>query len=356
MDSAQLLFAYRAPISSQHTDTRVPNHRSTAWHVQQTSSAAVVRESATCDPQFEKYTHIPRAQFLLSRALSLHADGRTREALRLFAELETYQPRDKRTLNARARIYADIGRTDLALADMNKVLQGTPKCLSTMTNRALLFAQEKKYAKALEDLECVLSIDSDFMPALSARGDVYAAMESWNRALQDYSRVLRLLGPRHRMSPELQQKAIHAQNMQSLAPPQRQVSYDLPDSAQSTQDSQSDPKTPEIEQSPSQTPSISGDGRDSPLRGLSKNKPLIREPLTGDHSPKSQSSHSRTSSIRSAQAPNDLEPMSTNQDAELPPNLDPTTASVDNPSAGASKDKKKRFLRMPSFGKKSSKS
>jgi tetratricopeptide (TPR) repeat protein len=92
----------------------------------------------------------------------------------------------------RGVVFQNIGETEKALADFNRVLELDHENLSAYNNRGAIYRVLKEYDKALADYSEAIALNPEYSKAYNNRGNVYMEMEQFDKALIDYSKAIEL--------------------------------------------------------------------------------------------------------------------------------------------------------------------
>jgi tetratricopeptide (TPR) repeat protein len=91
--------------------------------------------------------------------------------------------------NTRARLYAEIGRHDLALKDYSKTIELKPDRQSSYMDRGKYFAKTGKHDQAVKDFNTAIKIKPGYEPYVE-RGFSYFKLGKLNLALKDYNTAI----------------------------------------------------------------------------------------------------------------------------------------------------------------------
>ena len=123
------------------------------------------------------------------------------EAIWLFTQVLSAQPRSVEALNSRAIAYLERGRpgdVELALSDLSRAVTITPDRAATHLNLAVAYLErgsEGDWDRALDSLDEALSYDSDFASAYVNRAAAYVARDApgdLDLALGDLAKALEI--------------------------------------------------------------------------------------------------------------------------------------------------------------------
>ncbi len=96
----------------------------------------------------------------------------------------------------RANLLDRMGRTKEALADYARAAKANPKNTQTLTSSAILLAKVGRNEEALKQISGVFAIDPENNEALRVRGDIHSNLKQYEQAVRDYSKSIEL-GPEH---------------------------------------------------------------------------------------------------------------------------------------------------------------
>ncbi|HEY5315215.1 MAG TPA: tetratricopeptide repeat protein, partial [Pirellulales bacterium] len=117
-------------------------------------------------------------------------DGRARLA-RVEQELQDF-PGDADRYLQRARIHADAGRTEDALADANAALRLAPANADAFLLRAEIYVRLERFDAALVDYERAIELMPGSSRGYCLRARLWVARGEWHQAIADYDAALRL--------------------------------------------------------------------------------------------------------------------------------------------------------------------
>ena len=84
-------------------------------------------------------------------------------------------PNDPQAYNARGLLLAQGGKSEEALADLNKAIGLDPGYGHAYANRATVYRHTKKLDQALADYNRAIALDANYAPAWLGRGMIYKA-------------------------------------------------------------------------------------------------------------------------------------------------------------------------------------
>ena len=92
----------------------------------------------------------------------------------------------------RSRTLVRERQFERALGDLDQALRLNPRDAKTHQSRAAVYAASGDQARAIEDYSAAIRFDPHYALAYQGRGDAYARTGRPELALQDYSEVIRL--------------------------------------------------------------------------------------------------------------------------------------------------------------------
>lgn len=127
----------------------------------------------------------------LNRGLAYAEAGRHEAAIADLDAALQLNPRSDLALNNRAGCHAYLGNWQAALRDFDGAIQVKPKP-DYLINRGIARRKMGDPAGAIEDFTAVIAADPQNVRALSERADAYREAGDWTAAIADYESVLRL--------------------------------------------------------------------------------------------------------------------------------------------------------------------
>ncbi len=113
--------------------------------------------------------------------------------LQYFDNALRINPSNESTLYARARLLQEIGKTDEAISEYNKLAERKKDCPECYYNLGAIYVEVKKdYAQALKNFTKAIEQSPDYATAYFARGYTYARMRNKEKARQDYQQCLKI--------------------------------------------------------------------------------------------------------------------------------------------------------------------
>lgn len=88
--------------------------------------------------------------------------------------------------------YKNAGKTDLALADLNKAIDLDGNNALACFNRGIIFEDAKKYDLALADYNRSVDLDPGFAQAYNNRGNLFSGAGRYDQALADFNKAIKL--------------------------------------------------------------------------------------------------------------------------------------------------------------------
>ncbi|MFN4151860.1 MAG: tetratricopeptide repeat protein, partial [Candidatus Sericytochromatia bacterium] len=148
-----------------------------------------IEEDSSTDNLISGYTERGRIYYLLSNYNLSFKD------LSYAINLDPESPDNIDSYKLRGLINYLYYSSDLALSDYNKALDIDSQDSETLYNRAILYEQQKKYDLALEDLEWIIDGDStqeEVFDAYKKRVEIYVSLEKYDLAIKDISDIFDL--------------------------------------------------------------------------------------------------------------------------------------------------------------------
>ncbi len=118
-------------------------------------------------------------------------NDRLDEAFELFNQALQYS-RFLGAYSNRAVVYLQREQYDLALNDLNHVLNIAPHYADAAYNRGNVYAALGQYDQAIQDYSVALAENPELADAYHNRGNVYSTIEQYGPALKDYTAALQL--------------------------------------------------------------------------------------------------------------------------------------------------------------------
>jgi tetratricopeptide (TPR) repeat protein len=91
----------------------------------------------------------------------------------------------------RAALYMRRSQPDLALADLNRVIEVNPNNYAALTNRASVYIELEKFDLATKDLNKALDINTTGNTAMLLRGEIATTRGDYDNAIKDYTLSIR---------------------------------------------------------------------------------------------------------------------------------------------------------------------
>lgn len=137
--------------------------------------------------------HLPQrlmAQYFLHQ-------GKTQEqqptsAIEYYTQAIAYQPQNATAYYHRGKIYADRGKSQLALADLSQAIQLNPQNADAYYQRGNLRLELSDRQGAKADYTQVLQRDPNFTPAWVNRGQIQAELGNEKAAIDDYTQAIQI--------------------------------------------------------------------------------------------------------------------------------------------------------------------
>ena len=117
-------------------------------------------------------TLIPQQEYAYSRALICRLLGDYESALREINIAMELDSTDNSLLDSRAEVYAEMGRTDLQLADLDSLIEKEPGSAGHYNSRANAYLFMEKYQNVIEDCDMAIAL-SDKLSYRYLRGRAY---------------------------------------------------------------------------------------------------------------------------------------------------------------------------------------
>lgn len=129
----------------------------------------------------------------------------------------------------RADLLDRMGRTGEALADYAQAERINPGNAQTLTSNAILLARLGRNEEALKLVAMVFKIDPENNEAFRVRGDIHSNLKQYEQAVSDYTKSIKL-GPEHcRASYEGRSRAYEKMGRLELAENDREAAKKTPD-------------------------------------------------------------------------------------------------------------------------------
>ncbi|WP_417513821.1 tetratricopeptide repeat protein [Minwuia sp.] len=129
----------------------------------------------------------------LKRMADIHrAAGIDFLADEIFDELVERQPQNLTARRWRAAFSLEQGRSEKAMADLNRILEEEPESKDAYIGRGLAKAETGDYQGAIDDVERALAIDPDYADAYRTRGDINYYHGYDEKALDDFDTAIDL--------------------------------------------------------------------------------------------------------------------------------------------------------------------
>jgi tetratricopeptide (TPR) repeat protein len=101
-------------------------------------------------------------------------------------------PDDAIGYNNRGGILLNEKKYELALADLNKVIQLRPGYAEALSNRGIILLDKKRTNEALNDLNMAIKSRPDYAEALNNRGLILMELNKYAEALNDFNKAIEL--------------------------------------------------------------------------------------------------------------------------------------------------------------------
>ena len=119
-------------------------------------------------------------------------DGDQERAEEIYAAYLAEHPDDVQALRARGGMYAVLGKTDLALEDLNRALKIAPDDGVALHNRAIAFSDMNRKEEAIADYEKAIVNGFDNADLRNKLGILYSSTDRVQKAVDQYSEAIRL--------------------------------------------------------------------------------------------------------------------------------------------------------------------
>ncbi|MFP5269898.1 tetratricopeptide repeat protein [Coleofasciculus sp.] len=113
-------------------------------------------------------------------------------AIQYYTQAIAYQPQNATAYYHRGKIYADRGKSQLALADLSQAIQLNPQNADAYYQRGNLRLELSDRQGAKADYTQVLQRDPNFTPAWVNRGQIQAELGNEKAAIDDYTQAIQL--------------------------------------------------------------------------------------------------------------------------------------------------------------------
>lgn len=102
----------------------------------------------------------------------------------------------------RGLIYKSLKKSDLALADYQKVIELDPNNAFAYNNRGAFYSERREWNLALADFNQAIELKPDNASFYFTRGLLYYQTQKWDLALADFERAI-VLDPKLKLSRSL---------------------------------------------------------------------------------------------------------------------------------------------------------
>ncbi|HMK37085.1 MAG TPA: tetratricopeptide repeat protein [Desulfomonilaceae bacterium] len=128
----------------------------------------------------------------LKEALEYHKAGKLKDAIEVYTEYLTKNPRSFEALNWRGMAYEDLNELDKALEDYNKAIEIKPDYADAYNNRGEVYRKETKFREAIGDFRKAVELDKKFPEAHYNMALALEALKNNERAITEYNAYLKL--------------------------------------------------------------------------------------------------------------------------------------------------------------------
>jgi tetratricopeptide (TPR) repeat protein len=128
----------------------------------------------------------------LARARIFRTAGDRKAAIADFTQAILLKPEWGALYASRGIVYAEIGNTERAAADIDTAARLTPGTALTLQAQAFLDIQKCQYAPAIEKFTLAIAVSPNDPYSYEMRGRAFQSQDQSQKALSDYAAVLRL--------------------------------------------------------------------------------------------------------------------------------------------------------------------
>ena len=178
-------------------------HRANEWRLSGNAAKAI----EDCQVVLANEPKNLRAYGQMAQAHSLAGQGE--QALEDFAAALQIDPHDEPILLGRAYELFKQDKFDLALADIDEVIQHGKRVADGYTWRGFLWMQRKNFDKAIADFNEAIHLEPDGPEHWRMRADCWNDMKEFDKAIEDADQALRL-NPRLEAAARVRRRALEA--------------------------------------------------------------------------------------------------------------------------------------------------
>lgn len=118
--------------------------------------------------------------------------GVWKDDITLWNDVLSKNDRITEALINRGIAYKNAGKTDLALADLNKAIDIDGKSALAYFNRGIIFEDAKKYDQALANYNRSVDLDPGFAQVYNNRGNLFSGAGRYDQAIADFNKAVKL--------------------------------------------------------------------------------------------------------------------------------------------------------------------
>jgi tetratricopeptide (TPR) repeat protein len=145
--------------------------------------------SVICTTAMPVFAQLPQG---LSEALENQKAGRLKEAVEIYTEVITKNPRSAEAHNWRGMAYEDLGQLDQALEDFNKAIEISPDYADAYNNRGEIYRKKNTIPQAMTDYRKAAELDKNFAEAHHNMGLMNEIQKKDALAVKEYETYLKL--------------------------------------------------------------------------------------------------------------------------------------------------------------------
>ncbi|MCC6864862.1 MAG: tetratricopeptide repeat protein [Ignavibacteria bacterium] len=142
-----------------------------------------------------KTDNINETNMYFSIAYNAVENGNNQEAVNYYTKIIDSKPDEhtlKTVLNNRAIAYQNLGKSELALMDYQRVIDLDPAHPQSYGNRGNVYDASGDYIKAVNEYSKAIELKNDYADAIYNRGCTYLKLKNYEMAVNDFKSLLKI--------------------------------------------------------------------------------------------------------------------------------------------------------------------
>lgn len=138
------------------------------------------------------HTHNDRATSCLNQAISLHQQGRLKDAEIMYQQVLSVETDNFLALDGIGTVYGQMGRYEEALHSFSKAIRVHPNDFAVHFNHGLVLRELKRHIEAISSFNAAISLNPNFAEAYNNRGIVLKELHRYEESLDSYEKAISL--------------------------------------------------------------------------------------------------------------------------------------------------------------------